>query len=381
MGDTAPATINLPQLGDEILWRIFTKLDPKNAARCRALNRRWRCRLMIPLFAKHNFRENRSKHINVICGIGNPPVHDNSKSFVRVDVDTKEELNVEFPVEIRGFWNYSMIGSDHGIICLKFERAGLIFGIMLWYPLTRQRHYCNDESRKHLTHAVSALAFGHIFDTLDYAIVHVFKKVFHQDTLSWSLYSKRARNWDCTGVAIPKPKSIITFNLNQRRFHEVDIPNKAKRAYHSLTTFNGGVGFISSQKMGFSYFVEIFQVNRSGSTKFDWQSMVRVNGIGVPFTPIAILGKDILSVLESRSGGYSANDAERTDLLISKHEYQLRRREHLLYRTWNQIFSLKSDSALTQFVYSLNRLHVQSTGVLLLEGIGKSNLIMQMSRF
>ncbi|MED6140644.1 hypothetical protein PIB30_095230, partial [Stylosanthes scabra] len=293
--------------------RIFTKLDPKNAAKCRALNRWWHCRLMTPLFAKHNFRENRSKHINVICGIGAPPARDNSKSFVRADVDTKEELNVEFPIEIRGVWNYSMIGSDHGIICLKFERAWLIFGIMIWNPLTRQRHYCNDESRKHLTHAVSTLAFGHIFDTLDYAIVHVFKKVFHEDTLSWSLYSNRARNWDCTGsfessvqklgpsyvvergviywigwasVAISKPKSIITFNLNQRKFREVDVPNRAKRSYHSLMTFNGGVGFISSQKMGFSNFVEIFQVNRSGSTEFDWQSMVRVNGIGVLPLPL-----------------------------------------------------------------------------------------------
>ncbi|MED6182829.1 hypothetical protein PIB30_032397 [Stylosanthes scabra] len=157
MGDTPPATFKLPQLGDEIMWRIFTKLDPKNVARCRALNRRW--------------------------------PHQNSKFFVRVNVDTKEELNVEFPSEIRGFWNYSIIGSDHGIICLKFERAGLIFGIMIWNPLTRQRHYCNDESRKHLTHAVSALAFGHIFDTLDYAIVHVFKKVLQLRSQNLSSHS------------------------------------------------------------------------------------------------------------------------------------------------------------------------------------------------
>ncbi|MED6226002.1 hypothetical protein PIB30_099119 [Stylosanthes scabra] len=221
-----------------------------------------------------------------------------------------------------------MIGSDHGIICLKFDKAGLVFGILIWNPLTGQRHYCNDESRKHLGHAVSVVAFGHIYDTLDYSIVHVFKKVFNQTTLSWSLYSNRSRNWNCTGSF-----TSSVHKLGPSYVVDKDIPERAKSSYHSLTTFNGGVGLMSSQRLGFSNLVEIFQVNRSGSTGSQWQSMIRVNGIGVPFAPIVVVGKDILSVLESRSDRYSVNDAEQTDLTISKHEYQIRRREHLLYRT------------------------------------------------
>ncbi|MED6178239.1 hypothetical protein PIB30_105661, partial [Stylosanthes scabra] len=54
---------------------------------------------------------------------------------------------------------------------------------------------------------------------------------------------------------------------------------------------------MSSQRLGFSNLVEIFQVNHSGSTGSQWQSMIRVNGIGVPFAPIVVVGKDILSVL------------------------------------------------------------------------------------
>ncbi|MED6205766.1 hypothetical protein PIB30_020735, partial [Stylosanthes scabra] len=154
-------------LGDEILLKIFAKSDPKTAARCRAINKRWCYKLMTPLFAKHNFRENKNKYMNVIAGLGCPPQHDFSKWCVRVYVDTTEKLNVYFPWEVNGFRSYSMIGLDHRIICLKFDREGFDFGIVVWNPFTSKREFCSNESRKHLTHAVSLLAFRHIFDSLD----------------------------------------------------------------------------------------------------------------------------------------------------------------------------------------------------------------------
>ncbi|MED6117314.1 hypothetical protein PIB30_108814 [Stylosanthes scabra] len=145
--------------------------------------------------------------------------------------------------------------------------------LAVWNPLTRSRINTHDLSSKHKDFAVSLHAFGHIFDTLNYAIVHVFKTTYAERTLSWCLYSSLAKNWEIAGsfegtfenlgptyvvhkgvvywigwqgVATPKPKSIVSFNLRNRAFAEEDIPLRAKTKFHTLSIIKDEVAFVSS---------------------------------------------------------------------------------------------------------------------------------------
>ncbi|MED6112853.1 hypothetical protein PIB30_065482 [Stylosanthes scabra] len=290
---------------------------------------------MTPLFAKPNFRENKEKNMHLIVGLGRPPSHENSVLLLRVDMDTRMQHEGTVPEDISHYGNFQIIGSSHGIICLKFYMGSIDSGITIWNPFTRKKESATDESRKHITHAVSLYAFGHIFDTLDYAIVHVFKKYFHQTALNWCLYSNTTRNWDCTstfessvqklgptnvvhrgvvywigweGVLVPHPKSMITFNLRTKAFAKKDIPQSAKRMYHTLSCVKD-------------------------SPDFTFERMFRMPTMALPYTPAMFAGKFLITAVEARSGRYCGHDAERTDLLISKHNYEALTSEHLLHRT------------------------------------------------
>ncbi|MED6127994.1 hypothetical protein PIB30_093372 [Stylosanthes scabra] len=369
MSDARLPNMNLPNLGNELLWRIFAKTDPKTAVRCRVLNKVWWARLMTPLFAKHNFKENKEKNMHLIVGLGRPPSHENSGLLLRVDMDTRIQHEGTVPEDISHYGNFQIIGSSHGIIYLKFYMGSVDSGIAIWNPLTRKKESATDESRKHITHAVSLYAFGHIFDNLDFAIVHVFKKYFHQTALNWCLYSNTARNWDCTGtfessvqklgptnvvhrgvvywigwegVAVPRPKYVITFNLRTKAFAEKDIPQSAKRMYHTLSCVKDFVVLISTDTLGFKNAINIFQVTCYDKPDFTFERMFRMPTMALPYTPAMFAGKFLITAVEARSGQYCGNDAERTDLLISKHNCEALTSEHLLHRIWREIMCLKS---------------------------------------
>ncbi|MED6181097.1 hypothetical protein PIB30_016435 [Stylosanthes scabra] len=339
-----PAPVHLlPKLDDEILWKIFAKADPKTATKCRALSNRWNLRLKSPLFAKRNYRENKDNNMQVVATLARPSHGKHCFSMVRVDMQTKQQSQGKVPEPIRNFSSFQVIRSSNGILCVKFSLGNVHSELAVWNPLTRTRFSIHDHSINYKDFAMSQYAFGHMFDLLYYAIVHVSKKNYFHRTLSWNLYSSVAKYWECKGVAIPKPKCIVSFNLRNRAWVEEDIPERVKSMFHTLSIVKDEVAFISSFYEGqFKTVVDVYQVTRNGSSGSSWGKLFRIPHMGVPFTPTMFVGKYMLNVVESRSGPYNANDAERTDLLIAEHDYEADRSTDLLSMTWDEIVHLKT---------------------------------------
>ncbi|MED6189067.1 hypothetical protein PIB30_092098, partial [Stylosanthes scabra] len=173
--------------------------DAKTAGRCKVLSKRWRLRLMTPLFAKHNYRENKDKNMQVVVGLARPGRGEECFSMVRVDMQSRLQGEGKVHESFSRFSSFQVLGSSHGLLCIKFSMGTAHSELAVWNPLTRSRINTHDLSSKHKDFAVSLHAFGHIFDTLNYAIVHVFKKTYAERTLSWCLYSSLAKNWEIEG--------------------------------------------------------------------------------------------------------------------------------------------------------------------------------------
>ncbi|MED6163467.1 hypothetical protein PIB30_080206 [Stylosanthes scabra] len=273
MNDPPPADDQLPIFDEEILWKIFGKWDPKTAGKCRALSNKWRMRLTNPLFAKHNFSENKHRNMQIVAFLASSGRGDECFSMVRVDMQTRQQCQGRLPESIRNFSSFQVIGSSNGLLCIKFILGTAHSELTVWNPLTRRRISTQDHSSKQKDFAVSQYAFGHIFDTLYYALLHVFKEKFADRTVHWSLYSSVTKNWNLKGsfegtfeklgptyvvlkgvvywigwqgVAIPKPKCIVSFNLRNRAVVEEEIPQKAKSTFHTLSILKDEVAFISS---------------------------------------------------------------------------------------------------------------------------------------
>ncbi|RYR36435.1 hypothetical protein HN51_030044 [Arachis hypogaea] len=369
MSDFLPMKTHLPHLGEDLLWRIFVRADPKTVGKCRSLSKAWNFRLCTPNFVKENYKENKERNRSVIIGIGFPPSDQNSLWFVRAFVNDGSQVQFNVPTENQQFGFYAVIGSDHGNICLRISMGGLNSRLLIWNPLTGKKRYASDESIKHLAHAVSIYAFGFLEDTIEYRILYAWKKNFSQRTLSWSLYTSFEKDWTQSGTFetnmqkigpkyvvndgifywigweganLTEASSIITFNLLQRMFHEAMIPMKVKSDYHALTQFNDGVGFVTYRNVGFTRQVMVWQLRRNWDHDLEWEKMLKVSGFGLPYTPTLFVGKDIISVMEARSGHKGFNDTEGTDVLISRLKYMEGRRENLVHRTWQEHVNVKT---------------------------------------
>ncbi|MED6106263.1 hypothetical protein PIB30_003222 [Stylosanthes scabra] len=343
----------LPKLEDEILRKIFAKADPKTATKSKALSKRWKQRLISLLFAKHKYRENKDKNMQVVATLARPHRGEHCFSMVRVDMQTKQQCEGKVPKPIRNFSSFQVIGSSNGLICVKFSLGTIHSELAVWNLLTCTRWFTiHDHSSKYKDFAVSQYAFGHIFYLMYYAIVHVFKKSYSDRTLSWTLYSSIAKTGNAKGVvywigwqgvAIPKPKYIVSFNLRNRAWLEVDILERVKSRFHTLSIVKDEVAFVSSfYETQFKTVVDVYQVTRNGTFGSSWGKLFRIPHMGVPFTPTMFIGKYMLNVVESRSGPYNANDADRTDLLIAKHDYEADRSTNLLRTSWAEIVHLKT---------------------------------------
>ncbi|RYR08218.1 hypothetical protein Ahy_B05g075793 [Arachis hypogaea] len=369
MSDSSLMCIKLPHLADELIWRIIAKTDPKTAGRCRSLSRGWNFKLCTPLFLNEHFRENKDCNRSVITGIGYPPNDENSIWFVRAFLDSGHQVQFDVPVDINQYGFYALIGSDYGNVCLRISMGGLNSHLLIWNPLTRKRRYARDEASTHAGHALSLYAFGFLHDTVEYRIIHAYKKFYSQTTLSWSLYTSFERDWTHSGTfetSVQKigPKyvinegvfywigwagpnladadSIVTFNLLQRMFHEAVIPVQVKSDYHALTNFNDGVGFVTYHNIGFTRQVMVWQLKSDWDSNLNWEKMSRVSGFGIPYTPSLFVGKDIILVLEARSGHGCSNDSEAIDVILSRLRYMEGRRENLVYRTWHDHVNVKT---------------------------------------
>ncbi|XLR12293.1 hypothetical protein S83_040231 [Arachis hypogaea] len=168
MEGTTTKKAQLPYLGQDILLKIFTKSDPKTVGKCRCLNKTWNGRLSTPMFAKQNWFENKDKNRNVIIGVGLPSMEENSIWFTRTNVDCPQQIPLNIPVVINQFGWYSIIGSCHGVLCIRFSQKGLDSNLLIWNPLIQQFHTVSDEARQHCCHVVSLYAFGFLNHSMEY---------------------------------------------------------------------------------------------------------------------------------------------------------------------------------------------------------------------
>ncbi|RYR14774.1 hypothetical protein Ahy_B04g071468 [Arachis hypogaea] len=338
MSDITPTKLPLSHLADDLLWKIFVKSELKTVGRCRTLNKTWRFKLSTALFVKQNFKENKDRNQSLIIGVGYPPSDSNSQWFVMADVEHGHQLQLNIPANINQFGYYSIVGTDNGNLCIRYCQGGLNSSLMILIPFTQYVNYVSDEAKRHCCHAVNLYAFGYLVDSIEYHIVHVYKKYFSERHISSMLYNSFEADWKHSGIFIsdvlkvgPKsivdkgvvywigwegvgyaePTSILFFSLQQRIFNEAKIPEQAKLTYHC--------------SMGTSTLLGLFL---SGS--------------------LAALE---MMLLESRNSYGRANDAEMTDILVSKLKYMTLRRENLLVRTWHEDLSVKTVTLHSEGLY------------------------------
>ncbi|MED6180758.1 hypothetical protein PIB30_013386 [Stylosanthes scabra] len=315
MSDIPLRDFNLPHIDDNLLWKILVRAEPKE-----------------------NYTANKHRTRSLIIGMGYPPTDHVSHYFVRYDVDRNEQLTIVVPHSIWRYYNHVVLGSDHGVICIRSSAGGGRSRILLWNPLTRKDQLLPDDPHGHCCFSTSVYGFGYLGDSMENMIVHIFKCDHTEQKFSWSLYDSLGKGWN---------------NKGRMTWFDTEIPERAKTTYHALLDYNNGVGFISYLNVGFRRSIQVWQLVQQDVHGINWVKMINVRGLGIPLIPTVFVGNDIISVLECKGGFATANDTHRTEIWITILKHNTTSIRQLLHNSWQEELCLKTITMHTESLYDL----------------------------
>ncbi|MED6208416.1 hypothetical protein PIB30_044844 [Stylosanthes scabra] len=266
MSDIAPRKFKVPQVPDlpnEVPFVIFSMCDPLTIQATRSTSRYWKEKL-----SSYEFVSTISEKLNPLgCSIyahfgfigKNMAISD---WVMKMDPLTGEqsEFLLQFLVINRGW--YQIVGVDSGVFCVRYSSFGISSHLLVWNPTTFSsriipdppRHYCKDYSYLY--------SFTHFPNSVNYAVVHIFKQTPDSPCWKLAMYSSLERNWvvnmECppfvrrldpcyaslNGVLYwlhwnmedtdSNPPYIICFCLTSRSFRQISLPARMRAHCHSL---------------------------------------------------------------------------------------------------------------------------------------------------
>ncbi|MED6148709.1 hypothetical protein PIB30_055383 [Stylosanthes scabra] len=313
--------------GDDIIWTILVNAEPKDAARCRTLNKKWCIMFKSRQFIIKNYQANAKRQSDVIVGVGYPPGSLNSQWFCRVDGEQWKGVT----------------------------EAGLNSRLMVWNPLTQHSMWIEDMAWNRRELLVSVEAFGYMKDGLEYRVVNVWRRHFGYGAFFWSVYDSKVENWTLErtyNTDIPKlgphsivsdgvvfwigwdrlnfvvPKCIVSFNFRFMEFHHGEIPIKEPTENNALTKFNGGVGFITYRDIGLAHEVVVWSVYREGHDTLMW---------------------------EKNASSGAANNNERCDLFVFILKHMRGTMEQLYHNHWDEDVQVKTITLHSDGLYPVRK--------------------------
>ncbi|XLR27588.1 hypothetical protein HN51_040891 [Arachis hypogaea] len=355
---------------DDILMEIFTRTDPKTAARCRTASTTWRVRLSSDRFRRDNTLANIGKHRKVLLQIGDPETYSSKESFCIVDCVDGGIVAAPMPEQLgpRGWW--TVIDSDCGVICVQYSTTGPDLRLLLWNPLLRFARVLDDSADKLLKQAVIGYAFGYRAGTDNYCVVHMSKRhvldrflhcnVFNSADESWKhAYINDQRlthldegsafhlgkavwvNWGGRGLMIAT--HVVVLDAETFLLSKIRINRRSIQHVQVMRVLDGIPHLVGYERSPYGGLSTIW-------CKIDLESMCVVPFIklgvagqyGVPWNPVTIMGDHMITVRENnrkRAGG--ANGTVLTEISLDQINFVSRHRVTTFRGEWSRDMSLQ----------------------------------------
>ncbi|MED6218783.1 hypothetical protein PIB30_029865 [Stylosanthes scabra] len=263
MSDIPPKKLIIPYLPDEMCLEIFKRCDAKTLRNVKATSRYW--------------RETLSSY--------------------------------EFVSEVSTFWKS------------KGDRSHLL----VWNPAIGSTKMIPDPPRHFCTKCAFLYTFAYFPNSVNYGIVHLYKRQQCQKTWTLTLYSSAEKKW-VVNVSCPEygrsldpnyasldgviywmkwrdndrdmsPIFIVSFSMLTHKFGQIFILAEATTNYHGLLIHGGKlcVGAINYDHK--RYNCTIWEIDSIGETP-NWSKLFTYDGYGHPYLPAMFIDGDVIQVLE-----------------------------------------------------------------------------------
>ncbi|XLS70450.1 hypothetical protein HN51_027315 [Arachis hypogaea] len=381
MGQSATsAEMNLEQVfPDDILLEIFRRSEPKTAVRCRALGKVWNEILSEYSFMKENTFATKGKHLNLLLQVGLAAWVYSPDNISMIDCVNGAVIPCQLPIEIdqSGWW--SVIGSENGMLCLRYSINGFNSEVLVWNPLLKSLRCLEDPADKLLRQAVIGYAFGFTPRTNQYFIVHVSKRHIRDRFLHCNVYDSAYGEWrhgyikdqrlknlgDSSAVYRGKAfwinwvgrqsniaSDIVIFDVVTFEIQKIKIshsPNQDRKLYfQSITVFQDKLCLMGYEISSMGWHTILSKVDIETFNIVPWINFMENRQRKIHCNPSFIIGEDLIRVHERIKSSKRTNLPLSVEVSVSKVNMITHKRNTIYYSSWPYEMCLKSATIVSQ---------------------------------
>ncbi|MED6226244.1 hypothetical protein PIB30_101669 [Stylosanthes scabra] len=310
---------NLPFLGEDALFNIFVRCEPRTVGRVRCTSNTWRWRLRGPDFARQNWIANEHHSSTALLGHGYSSYSEKCHWATQVNAGDGSVNIVRLPFEIREARYFTIVGSDNGNICVTYSETGEDRELLVLNPLTKKY--------VHLQYWRARGVYVTEIEKVGPTSVVVNGVVFW---IGWG------------GFFNLKPTHLLAFSLEKEIFFQEPILKDNTSTYNSIIKINNELGFVSYNDIGLKRKLDVWNIHFTEEDNFEWQKLYHIEDFGIPYTPSFINEQEMISLLDTRTTPNGSNDDLRTEVVMSKMNGIGGNREVIYFQGWQMSVFIKS---------------------------------------
>ncbi|MED6133075.1 hypothetical protein PIB30_024908 [Stylosanthes scabra] len=328
MSDIAPRKFKVPQvpdLPDEVIFVIFSMCDPLTIQAAKSTSRYWKEKLSSYEFVSTISEKLIPLGCSIYAHFGFARTNMATSDWVmKMDPLTGEQSEFLLPFLVINRGWYRIVGVDNGVFCVRYSSFGISSHLLVWNPTTYSsrvipdppRHYCKDCSYLY--------SFAHFPNSINYAVVHIFKQTPDSPCWKLAMYLSLERNWvvkmECptfvrrldpcyaslNGVLYwlhwnmedidSNPPYIICFCLTSPSFRQISLPARMRAHCHSLLIKDNKLCVNANDHTMQAYRSTFWQANNIHDQP-TWSRLYSYNGYGTHYLPASIIDDEIIQVM------------------------------------------------------------------------------------
>ncbi|XP_015935248.1 uncharacterized protein LOC107461289 [Arachis duranensis] len=359
----------LPELPDEIIWQILVRCEPKTASRCKVLNSVWNQSISSPEFAKQSTTHNAHNNAIIVLQFGYPNFIQPINWISMLYAESGVPLDAQLPIQGPHIFDWSIIGSDKGLIAINYSTDGVGSDFLIWNPLTGAQRHIADPFGRDIQMDTNNFGFTYDLDSQAYYICHVYKNTNIDHELNWRVYNSIDDLWEdgsldqhsiqklgpttlmykghavwinWVGPSFNTPHSIVMFSLKYRTIERFRIPSIAKNQLNYITLFRGYLCYVSYATGLPNSSLMLWKVNPEEGSIGLWERHLQIRGISIGDKPDLFLGNNVLLLHEHSGNLMRANDRKTTEVVLTTLNIYTEELKHIFYRHWHEEVHLDS---------------------------------------
>ncbi|MED6172337.1 hypothetical protein PIB30_049124 [Stylosanthes scabra] len=216
-------------------------------------------------------------------------------------------MRLPFTISDFGWWNF--VGTDNGIVCMRYSLDGAPSQMMLWNPLTNRTRRINDPGQATGLHAVCSFSFGYNMPRTDqYFVIHAHKRRFRDKKMEFTYYDSKKMEW---------------------KDYAIEDKTIQKLGGHNDKVF-------------------IWKLDTTAKKKRLWQLAMTLDPIRFGCNPTLFVEDFLFLTLENSSNLNRINDRKITEISINKSNIITKNTSEIFYKTWIEEVELRSFQIILQ---------------------------------